>query len=219
MICARSIAAVVLCSACAGPAQMATNGRTLPRVLWAPLQVDWGQELHASTVSKEMINGLKIAGYPIILEETKLGDAQKRFGGEIGSRGDAGTAEAWLCLRGNDRVGPWMFWLSSFEIDGPTVGGFQWRRLASNETADPRCQIIGKNNDIQLPLAIRLGTTERDLRRIMGKPSAVRGGTLIFCHDYKVVIDKQNYDASNSVGVELRDNAVWAIIVEKSTVN
>lgn len=145
---------------------------------------------------------------------------QKRLGGSIGSEGDASEAVAWLCLIGSDAVGPWILWLESFEIDGPTIGGFQWRRLASNEKPDRRCSALRKGDDkVKLPLALHLGMTETELRATLGRPTMTRGKTLIFCHDHQETINKEIFDSSNTLAVVLRGGAVWEIVVIKSTVS
>lgn len=101
--------------------------------VWAP-QFIWKFDHHAlpkGTVPKEMIASLRLSGVTITLEgESELEALPARFGGEIGSQGDAADSLGWLCLHGSDAVGPWVLWLESGEIDGPYVGGFQWRRVA-----------------------------------------------------------------------------------------
>jgi hypothetical protein len=190
------------------------------RVLWAPPSIDWPNNLPRPTVPKEMISVLRVGNMQIILEHTNLEDVQKRLGGTIGSRGDAGNSEAWLCLHGANASGRWIFWLSSFEINGPTVGGFQWRRLASNETPDRRCRHLLEGGDrIELPLALDLAMSKAEVRKVMGDPTAVRGNMLIFCHSHREILDKQTYDASNDVAVIFHDSLAYAIEVIETTVN
>ena len=172
------------------------------------------------TVPKEMVGALSVANVPIVIEETKLEDARKRFGGTVGSRGDAGDAEAWLCLHGNDANGPWILWLESFEINGPDVGGFQWRRLSPNESPDRRCgRIPDDKGGIDLPLALHLGMTEVEVQKVLGRPTVTRGKTLFFSHEHQRVIDKENYSVSNHLALVFRDGMLWEIEAVKITVN
>lgn len=165
-----------------------------------------------------MIGTLRIANMPIVLGETKLQTVQRRFGGTLGSRGDAGDAEAWLCLYGSDSEGPWIFWLTSGEIDGPAIGGFQWRSLSRKEGPDRRCRFLPQaKGGIELPLAIHPGLNEAEVRQILGSPTVVRGKTLIFSHEHRMVIHGETWTVSNDVAVFFVDGAVRAIEVAKTT--
>jgi hypothetical protein len=187
-------------------------------VIWSPPKINWPDDMPRATVPKEMIVSLRVADMPIILEDTKLEDAHMRFGGKIGSRGDAGDAEGWLCLHGTDTDGPWIFWLTSGEVDGPAIDGFQWRRLSPNEVPDHRCRLIPQGKEgIKLPIAIRLGITEQEVKQLLGQPSYTRDKTLIFSHEHHKLINKEPYTVSNDVAVVLRDGMVWAMEVASST--
>jgi 6,7-dimethyl-8-ribityllumazine synthase len=212
------IAVALVCAS--GAAQSAIAGRAPKLIVWEPSQVDWGDDLPSPTAPKPMIVSLMVADFPVTLEETSLEDARAHFAGTIGNRGDAGTAENWVCLHGNDASGPWILWLSSFEIDGPRIGGFQWRRLAPNETADARCPSIAKSeNAIELPLAIHPGIRKSDALKILGQPTVIRGETLIYLHNHQEIINNQPYDALNSLALVVHGGTVWAIEVIKSTVS
>lgn len=208
----------MVAAVCACPAQ--TGGRTASgnTVVWSPPNVGWWDDMPRPTVPKEMIGALRVANMPIVLEDTKLEDAQKRFGGTIGARGDGGESLGWLCLYGSDNDGSWILWLTSGEIDGPTIGGFQWRRLSPMERPDRRCSRLpeGKGG-IELPIALRPGMTEAEVQNLLGPPTAARGKTLFFCHEHRKVIHKENYTVSNGVAIVLRDGVVWAIEVAKTT--
>ena len=190
-------------------------------MIWSPPKVDWPTEVNfPSTVPKEMIGKLRIASFPIVLEETELNAAQKHFGGVIGYRGDGGDSEAWLCLRGRDADGPWLFWLTSGELDGPAIMGFQWRRLVPNETPDRRCALAPNDKvGIKLPIALRPGMKEAEVREILGKPSFVSGKTLIYSHDHQETIHDIPYSSNNMIAVVLCGDVVLAIEVAKSTSN
>jgi hypothetical protein len=70
---------------------------------------------------------------------------------------------------------------------------------------------------IELPIALRLGQTEMQVRKILGKPTVRYGSTLIFCHEHEVTVRKEPFTVSNLVAVALRGGVVWAIQVSKDT--
>lgn len=217
----RRIAIALMAFACVGFAQTASKRIAAKSVIWAPPNIGWPKEsVPQASVPMEMIGRLRVGKIPIILEKTELGNVQRRLGGTLGSQGDAGDALGWLCLHGRDATGPWIFWLFSNEIDGPTIGGFQWMRLAPNEIPDRRCrQLRDGDAAIELPLALRLDMTEAQMRGVLGHPTFVLGGTLFVCHGHQEIIDKVTYDASNNVAVVLRNGTVWTIEVVKTTSN
>jgi hypothetical protein len=199
-------------------AQIAGSASGSKTVLWPPTTIDLPDALPQPTVSKELIDSLRIADFPVTLEKTKLEDARKRFGATTGDRGDAGDSEAWLCLQGSDAHGPWIFWLTSGEIDGPAIGGFQWRRLARNETPDHHCpRLCGSEARVSLPLSIHPGMTEAEARKVLGAPTMVRGNTLIFFHEHHEIIDNLPYTSDNLVTLVIQNGAVLAIAVSKTT--
>ncbi len=209
---------VVLVVTCVCSAQTIRSKTSNNTVIWSPPRINWPEIEFPSTVPKEMIGKLRIANFPVILEETELETARKHFGGSIGSRGEAGDSESWLCLHGSDTNGPWILWLTSGELDGPAIMGFQWRRLPPNETPDRHCGLISQDKGgIELPLALYPGMTEAEMRKILGKPSFVSGKTLIYCHEHQEMIHKLPYTAMNTIAIVLRDGIVLAIEVGKTT--
>jgi hypothetical protein len=177
-------------------------------------------DLPIAKIRNEMIDSLKLGKMPVAFEDTDLEDVKREFGGTLGSRGDAGDAEGWLCMLGADKTGPWVLWVLSFEASGPKVGGIQWRRLAAGEVPDSRCFPAPKNDGgVRLPLAIYPGMKEAEARRIMGPPTLVRGTTLFYCHVHQALIGDVIYNASNTVVLVLKDRAVWSIQVTKSTLS
>ena len=201
-------------------AQTQRSGPGKDAILWSPPKIGWPDQLPRPTVPKEMIGTLRLANIPIILEETTLENVQKHLGGTLGSRGDAGEAEGWLCFHGRDAEGQWIFWLTSGELDGPAISGFQWRSLSPGERADSRChQLPHDNGGIELPLAIHLRMTEIETRQILGKPTFVRGKLRIFSHEHEQVIRNVTYSISNDIALVLRDGVVWAIEVARTTSN
>jgi hypothetical protein len=190
------------------------------RILWPPPRIDWPADLPRPTIPNEMIGKLRVANMPIVLEETRLRDAQKRLGGTIGHRGDAGDAEAWLCLHGVDAKGSWILWLTSGEIDGPAIGGFQWKRLALDEIPDRRCRLIPREmGGIELPLALHPGMTEAEVRKTLGRPTLARGRELIFWHEHQEVIQGISYTSDNTVGVNFNDGIATEVDVVKTISN
>lgn len=160
-----------------------------------------------------MISSLRIANLPVILETTKLEDAQKRLGGAIGSRGDGGDSEAWLCIHGSDQDGPWIFWLTSGEIEGLTyISGFQWRHLSDSETPDRRCSLLPQDKGrIELPDTLHPGMTEAEARKVLGRPSLAQGNLLIYCHEHQKIIHKLPYSVENTIGIVLHSGVVQEI--------
>ncbi len=204
--------------ACVSSAQVTQSKPSAIKVIWSPPRIGWQDNPPSPTVPKEMIGTLRIDNMPINLEETKLEDARKHFGGTIGSRGDAGDAEAWLCLHGSDVNGPWIFWLTSGEIDGPSIGGFQWRRLSSSEKPDRRCRSLpNEGGGIRLPLAIHPGMTKLEVQQILGMPTYVRNNTQFFSHEHQRIIGKETWTVSNDMALVFRYGVVWAMEVAKTT--
>lgn len=209
---------VGMAATCVSSTQTISKKASSNSVIWSPPRVQWPEVEFPSTVPKEMIGKLRIANFPVILEKTYLEAARKRFGGMIGYRGDGGDSESWLCLRGSDADGPWILWLTGGELDGPAISGFQWRRLPSNEAPDRRCGLIPPDiGGIELPLALHPGMTESEMRKALGKPSFVSGKTLIYRHEHQETIHNLPYLSDNSIAIVLRDGAVLAIGVSKST--
>ncbi|HYE25404.1 MAG TPA: hypothetical protein VEG32_09420 [Clostridia bacterium] len=184
-------------------------------VVWEPPILEWPDELPRATVPNPMIPFLTVAGTRITLDETELVDAQQRLGGTIGSRGDAGESLDWLCLIGADRNGRWVLWLEGSEINGGTVGGFLLQRIGADTKADSRCRILpgGRKSRIKLPVQIRLGMTESDIRKMLGTVTARKGNTLIFHHEHEQLFDARRFTASNTVTVLLDNGSVSAIEV------
>ena len=199
-----------------------SSGRNATEVsaIWGPPEIAWPIVRFQPTVTREMVGSLNIAGFPINLEETELVTTQKHFGGEIGNRGDAGDALGWLCLYRRDQGTSWVLWLESSEIDGPTIGGFRWQKLDPNSKMDKRCQSLEESNaSFSLPLALRLGMKEAEVRSTLGQPSARSGEMAIYEHEHNVTIGSEPYEVSNIVIITYHCGRVWAINVTHSTVS
>jgi hypothetical protein len=186
--------------------------------VWKPLPIIYSSSLPDATVPKEIAGGLQVSNLDIVLEHTEMKDAQARFGGTLGAEGDAGDSLEWLCLRGADPSGRWVLWLESGEIDGGSVGSFQWRRVTPGATFDKRCAALSPDDStVKLPIALHLGIPETEVLRVLGTPTQRRGRTLLYVHEHQEIIKGVAFTVLNTTTVLIRDGRVWAIEVDKST--
>lgn len=170
------------------------------------------------TGSRLIVGGVNVGRVKIVLEKTLLEDVRARFGGVVGQEGDASTSLLWLCLHGEDASGAWGLWFDSGEVDGDVVGGFLWRRLDHDAKFDPRCKLVDHTRgSIQLPVILRLGSTEKEVIRILGQPSQRKGDVLIYSHERGFTERGEPWTMTNTVFVELSRGVVSAIQVDKST--
>lgn len=220
MLCKVRVAAIIIAGLCVYGQAPPDRGGYQADLIWGPPQVEWPIIRSQPTVPKEMIGNLKIAGWPIVLEETELIAAQKHFGGAIGDRGDAGDALEWLCLYRRDKESAWVLWLESSEIDGPTIGGFRWQQIDTSSKMDERCQLLpGDRASVSLPLALRPGMREADVLAVLGPPSLRNNDMAVYEHEHNVTIGSEPYDVSNIVIVTYRGGKIWAVEVWHSTVS
>jgi hypothetical protein len=207
---------------CPASAQTVVRTGEGDKPIWTP-QPLWKFDdgaLAKATVPKEMIPSLRVSDVTIPLEEdTKLEDLQTRFGGKIGAQGDAADSLLWLCLYGIDSAGPWVLWLESGEVDGPYVGGFQWRRVSHSAQFDQRCSALPDTSEVDLPIDLGLGASEAKVIKILGRPTSRRGNTLLYEHEHDELIRGEQFTSFNTVIVALRGGVVWAIDVTKTTTN
>jgi hypothetical protein len=213
------VAALLAVAVSAAFTQAGAGSSGTAEVLWSPPDINLPDELPDHTVSKEMLGSFHVADMPIVLEKTELADVQKHFGGEIGERGDASEALAWLCFHGSDQGGRWILWLTSGEMGGLTwVDGLQWKRLSSGETPDARCPLLpDRRGGVELPLPIHLGSTEREVRQILGTPTLVRGNLLVFSYEHTSIVRGETVTASNDLVLVLHNHAVLEIEASKIT--
>src|SRR5205823_2702225 len=135
-----------------------------------------------------------------------------------GHSGDAGNYLEWLCLHGTDGTGQWVLWLEGGEIHGGTVGGFQWRSVSATAGFDKRCSLLSKaNGEITLPVSLRLGTTESEVLRTLGKPTLRQGDKLLFVHEHNETIQGEPYTSTNALSIIIRHGVVWAMETWKTT--
>lgn len=208
---------IVTCTTCAQ-----TTVKSLPHPsssVWGPPNLHWPESLPAPTVPGEMIKSLRMGDWPIVLETTELLTAQEHFGGTVGHRGDAGEALAWICLYRLDDSAPWVLWLESSEIDGPTIGGFQWQSLEKGAKIDRRCKALDeKMGTVELlPNPLHLGMTEAEVERVLGKPTTKYRDSVLYFHEHDLTIRKEPYTLDNDVLIVYKNGRVWAIAANRTT--
>jgi hypothetical protein len=216
----RTLASVIALCVCVSHAQ--TSGKPIAeKIIWTPTDIGWPQDGPHSTVPRPIFTALKVGDVPVKFEQTTLESVQKHLGGVIGSHGDASKALAWLCYSGSDPDGRWIFWLDSGELGGLSViDGFEWRRLSANEKPDHRCASLpDRSSSVELPFALRPGSAEADIRKILGKPSAAVGNTLFYSHAYTRIIRNEEFTVSNDLAVVIRDGVLWAMEGNQDTTN
>jgi hypothetical protein len=173
---------------------------------------------HKPTVRREFITSLRVTGFTVVLEKTKLTDVQSRFGGTIGKRGDASEALDWLCFHGRDNGRSWVLWLEAGEIHGRTVGAFQLRGIDLGQQVDRRCPSLDSTGGVNLPNGIRLGLTRPHAIEILGRPTKSEGDTVLYRHEHLEALRGRSATASNSITLGFRDGVLDAVDVWKMTV-
>lgn len=191
-------------------AQSANRGRV---VLWSPPAIHAPSESPRSTVPKPMITRIVVEGFPISLEQTTLEAARSHFRAVAGHQGDASEALSWICFSGRDEVGLWALWLISSEIDGPDIGGLQWRRIPAGEEVDPRCQSLQGTGTVKLPLPIQLGMSETQVESVIGDPSMKYGHSAIYSHHHSLTIGGQLYSADNTIYLSYLEGVLRSVAV------
>jgi hypothetical protein len=187
------------------------------KAIWEPPEWNFPQDVKA-TVPKEMVSTFRVSGYDITLEKTSMKDIQQRLGGVIGEKGDASDASEWLCFHGADAKGRWVLWLVNGEIDGSSVGSFQWQRLSNRDILDTRCHLLPKAGSvIQLPVSVQLGNKSSEVLKSLGSPTRKTNERLIYVHEHEAGGTRADpFISSNIVVVGLRNGMVWTIQVSKT---
>jgi hypothetical protein len=184
-------------------------------LFWEP--PDWNFPPDAkATVPKEMLKTLRVSTVGMTLEETRLDKVGQLLGGETGAKGDAGDAVHWLCVHGKDGRSDWILWLESGEIDRGYIASFQWQSLSSGARVDRRCHSLGAATAIKLGLPIKLGMTQSEVLRVLGKPSLMRGDRLIYLHEHEVTLKGVPFDSSNIVMVRVDGGRVVELRISRS---
>lgn len=201
-------------------AQAGKTPRAVKSLSWGPPYEIKERRLPKATVPNEMVGTLRLGTVTITLEETMMDDIQKRLGGTIGNRGDAGDYLEWLCFQGVEPGGLWVLWLESGEIHGRSVGGFRWQHINHASTPDKRCKALqGAASRIELPLALHPGMQEAEVLKVLGKPTIRRGAKLVFHHEHESSNPNQPCTSMNTVTITIHNGLVAAIDVWKVTVS
>lgn len=207
--------AIMLAITYSGPARNAGEAPSNADFKWQPPVIQSPLSLPPS-ILREMVTTIRLSKILVVLKETKMTQVQKRLSGSFGKRGDAGESLQWLCYYGSDADGRWALWLESSETAAGTVDGFILQRLDSHARMDGRCGNL-QTGGVELPIALKLGTTENGARKILGPPTLKFRGTLVFRHEHTGTFHNQPYTASNTVYLVFRRGVVWAIRVDKDT--
>jgi hypothetical protein len=214
----KSFIIILTCCLLGGAATAQDTGESIDGPIWGPPRVLQSDIAPNPTVKKPMIGSLRVANFEIVLGDTTMKQAQERFGGKFGGRGDAGDSLEWLCLRGADAFSSWVLWLESGEIDAGDIGALQLRRVAPGATFDERCTMLpGTNSVIKFPMPLNLGMLQTKVLKLMGQPSAKEGNALLYIESHEEILHKEPFTEYNAVTLVIRDGAVWVIEVQKST--
>jgi hypothetical protein len=169
-----------------------------------------GDTLPKATIPNEMLATLRLSTLSITLEKTTMEEVANRLKGRLGGKGDAGESLQWLCFHGVDNALSWVLWLESGEINGGTVGSFQWQLVNKNAASDARCRMLG-DAKLELPITARLGTSKAEVLRTLGPATLDEGDRLIYVHEHDETIQGEPFTSINIVTILLRGGQVWAI--------
>jgi hypothetical protein len=187
--------------------------------VWIPPNLPGPEELPNPTIPQPMITSFRIDGFPISMQQTDLDAAARHFMAVAGHRGDAADAISWLCFHGTSESGPWALWLTSDEVDGPAIGGFQWQRLNAGEKIDSRCKQLGGSSPLRSSFSIRLGMSESRIEHVMGPPTKRYRRTSLYFHHHDLTIHGQPYSADNMVYFTYRNGRLWSVAVSYQVVS
>jgi hypothetical protein len=220
----KCVACILLLSAltCSGLAQivMPREQREDVAVWKPPLLLKFTDDSFSHpSVPKEMISSMLLSESRIVLEETRMDAIQAKFGGESGADGDASESLLWLCLHGSDETGPWVLWLESGEMNGPYIGEFRWQRVSNSASFDPRCAAQPAGTEIILPIDVKLGISQEEVLKVLGKPTWEKANILLYEHQHDEKIQGELFTSFNTVIIALRGGVVEAIDVMKTTSN
>ena len=186
------------------------------RVVWEPPNWDFPQDTKA-TIPKEMLSNLRVSTVAVTLEETRLDKVVQLLGATAGAKGDAGDSVQWLCFRGTDGGNQWVLWLESGEIDGGSVGSFQWQQLSTDAKGDLRCHVLSGTHPVELAVPLKLGMAEADVLKLLGKPSLRRSERMIYLHEHSESLSGVPYDSTNIIMIRIHEGLVTSIAVSKTT--
>lgn len=162
------IAASVLFTACTGtPIEppISANGTTAAPP-WTP------------TLKGAATTGLRLGWLNIEFEHTALHYVRRMLRrGTINHRGDASTAEAWLCYTLNGREHNARLWLTAGEMQGTEyIGKVTAERLPTGVGPTPQCPSLPPQfRQVALHYGIWLGSRDASIEALFGAPSQQRG--------------------------------------------
>ncbi len=182
-----------------------------PRILWEPPNWNFPQNAKVGR-KKDILNWVRVSDYKILLDKTAMKDVLGRFGGQIGSKGDASEAVEWLCLHGQNNAERWILWLESGEMNGDSVGSFDWRQISGNEVPDSRCVALTGDAVISLPTpSVTLGAESKVLE-VLGAPTIRDNRRFVCWNEHSITANQKDpFVTSNLVIFQLQDGRIWAI--------
>jgi hypothetical protein len=179
--------------------------------MWSPPGTDPVDLAHAA-LKREAVPSLRVGDFQITLGRTSLSKVADQFKLATGERGDAGDFLKWVCVTGSDKGGQWILWFESGEIHGGDVGGFQLRRLGTNDAVDQRCRAI--TAVIGIPSRLSLGMSRERVEQILGKTN----GNAMFEFVYERM-NRQDITTVNSIRMQFGNGTVVSIDVWKTVTN
>jgi hypothetical protein len=185
--------------------------------IWEPpnLGVQSMAETEHPSGVQDLVSKIAIGSFNVVLEKTSLEHVGTHFSASIGHSGDAGESLEWVCLHGQDRLGQWILWIESGEIDGPAVGGFLLMRRSANNRLDNRCKPVD-DGSISLPISLSLGMSRAQVVAALGPPTSQSGSHLFYYH-HRVV--KENPKAGGAAEPSDLSNTLFIRLNSKNEVD
>lgn len=139
--------------------------------------------LESSPVSKILLPGLTVE-----LERTTLSDIQKYIGvGTIRHIGDAAGSTYWLCYAASFNGHPERIWFSSGEMGGNEHSLLSVDVVAGGRDKDNCPQLPKKSLPVSSSNGLWLGSSSKQLKGILGRPSGKGHGWWIYSYEGKSV--------------------------------
>lgn len=151
--------------ALAAAAALATAGATggdLPAWAMRLLASDFG---NAAPATRPLPSKIDVAGLAVTLEQTRIEDVRRRFGGRARHGGDAGSSQITLCYDWRDGLHRSRVWLSAGEMGG-SAHTIQTVALQAAVRPDNACPLLRGAVGNTLPVA--LSTSARRVVAIYG---------------------------------------------------
>ncbi|MEQ1931386.1 MAG: hypothetical protein ABL957_12785 [Parvularculaceae bacterium] len=173
---------------------------------------------------KSPVSKVAFGDFNVELEKTPL-EAVRRFAGvgAIQHRGDAHESQYWLCYTSDSSGGPERIWFESGEMGGAdrAVLSFQAKavsRTAPEESAD--CPILPKSLlPVSLGNRIWLGSSETQLNKFLGEPSARRGDWRYYASERKIQLDTEDFYELGYLAVKIEEAVIAHLYQSQITSN